>query len=341
MPPQTKEIKPHPHGVEIGMLIKMMKDTGSKSLQNFLTTEFSRVSSSVAKEICNKAGVLPNFKPHQVTRDQSERLIKAIAETKIIAPPTDCINPIGEENLKKGLKKEINAEFYCAATRPPTVYRGNPFIIEAGIAYGGELPAEGQARIMRFANRVPLLFQQAGCATTNAVINTAWRGYGLSQSKNSIPVGPAVIVVHMASVWVPFTSEAKEALAHYPEIIKEVRLALQECGRELARYTAKKKKYKDELKKRGYIEKYLPHVATALKELLAISKDEEEKVKDNLKVILEEKRGELKEVKQENMEYDKEFASIGKEEKTEEDEESEEGAGSDKEGKKETKGEKS
>ncbi len=313
MPPATKEIKPHPYGVEIGMLIKMLGSTESRTLQSFFTSEFSRVGAGTAKEICTKAGILPNFKPSDINRDQAERLIKSIKDTKIIAPPTDCVNPIGQADLEKGLKKEIQAEFYCSTTRPPSVYRGNPFIIEAAIAYGGELTSDDSARIMRFANRVPLLYQQSSCASTQAIIETNWRSYGIQQSRNAIPVGPVVIVVHMASVWVPFTSEAKEAIAQYPEIMKEVKLALQDCGRQLAKYTAKKRRFHDELKKRGYIEKYIPHISSALKELLNLKKADEEMLSENLKKMLEEKRGKLDKIEMDNTDYDEEFASIGKE----------------------------
>src|SRR3989338_7680175 len=138
--------------------------------------------------------------------------------TKIIAPPTNCISPIGEELLVKGLKKEINADFYTAVSISPVVYKGRPFLLEVGIAYGGDSDKEGQVRLMRFANRVPLLYQQGACAITEAVTDNNWKPYGLQQSGNNLPAGPAVILVHIASVWVPFTSEAKEAIAHYDEI---------------------------------------------------------------------------------------------------------------------------
>ena len=312
VPKKAIEIKPHPHGLELGRLIKLLSGSESRTLQAFLTNEFSRVGPGTAKEIIQKAGLLPAMKPEEVSRDQAERMLKAIQETKIISPPTDCIVPIGEEDLKSGLKKEVNAEFYCAVSRPPEVYRGNPFAIEAAIAYGGELPADDPVRIMRYANRVPLLYQQAACATTDAVIDiSTWKSYGLSQSKGALPVGPAVIVIHMVSVWVPFTSEAKEAIAHYPEIIKELKLALMECGRQLSRYTSRKDRYNDEVAKRGYIQKYLPFVGSALQEILGITKAERDDVEEKLKQLLEEKRGKLKDIKQENTEYDEEFAKIG------------------------------
>jgi len=314
LPAEPKEIKPHPHGVELGRLIKMMHATESRTLQSFFTTEFSRIGPGTAKEICEHAKIPPNFKPEEITRDQAERLAKAIQEVKIVAPPTDCLAPIGTDALEKGLKKEINAEFYCAVSRSPAVYRGNPFIIECAIAYGGELLADDSVRIMRFANRVPLQYQQGACAITKAIQDTNWKPYGLQQSRDSIPAGPAAVVVHMASVWVPFTSEAKEALAHYPEILREIKLAIQEAGRMLSRYTARKARYTDELKKRSYIERYIPHVAGALKELLNLKAADIEELQKDLKEILERRRGQLKEIKAENIEYDEEFAKIGSEE---------------------------
>jgi DNA topoisomerase VI subunit B len=241
--------------------------------------------------------------------------MQGIIKTKIISPPTDCISPIGAELFEKGLKKEINAEFYAAATRPPEVYRGNPFIVEVALAYGGDQPADQTVNVMRFANRVPLLFQQGACAVSKSIMGTNWRSYGLSQSQNSLPVGPLSIGVHIASVWVPFTSESKEAIAHYPEIIKEVKLALQEVGRQLSSYIYKKKRLQTESKKRDYIQTYIPHVGEALKELLDLKEKDVKQIEENLKDILEKHRGTLETIEADNAEYDEEFAKIGKKKK--------------------------
>ncbi len=311
-PRRAQEIKPHPYGVELGVLMDMLHTTKSRTLQAFFTTEFSRVGPGTAKEICANAAVLPNAKPQEVSRETTEKLIEGIKKTKIIAPSTDCITPIGEELLEKGLKKEVNAEFYCACSRPPAVYRGNPFVVECALAYGGEQPAEEPMTVLRFANKVPLLFQQGACAVTKSLISTNWRSYGLSQSTGALPIGPITLVVHLASVWVPFTSESKEAIAHYPEIIREVKLAVQECGRKLGSYVGKKKRIGDELKKRGYIEKYIPHIADALQELAEYKDSDKAKVEENLKEILERKRGEIENIEADNQEYDEEFAKLGK-----------------------------
>jgi len=313
LPHKPIEIKPHPYGVELGILITMLKATEARTLQSFLMNEFSRVGAGTAKEICENAALLPNTKPKAINREMAEKLLQGITKTKIISPPTNCISPIGEELLEKGLRKEINAEFYCATTRPPAVYRGNPFVIEAGIAYGGEQNAEDSVRLLRYANRVPLLYQQGACAITKSAVSTVWRNYGLSQSSGALPVGPATIVISINSVWVPFTSESKEAIAHYPEIIKEIKLALQECGRKLSIFIHKKKRIQIEGAKRDYLETYIPHVAEALKDLVGYKQADEEKIKKLLREILEKKRGKLEKIEIENPDYDEDLAKIGKE----------------------------
>ena len=324
LPPEPKEIKPHPYGVELGRLIKMLEMTGAKTLQQFLTAEFVRVGPNTAKDICENSSLLPRTNPKQISRDMAEKLYQGIQKTKIIAPPTDCISPIGAEDLEKGLRKEINAEFYCSTTRPAAVYRGNPFVIEAALAFSGEQDAESTVRIMRFANRVPLLYQQGACSITHAIQNTNWKPYGLLQSKNSLPVGPCTIVVHMTSVWVPFTSESKEALAEYEEIVKEIKLALQDCGRKLASFVNRKRRIGEEAKKRSYIEKYIPHVADALKEIVGFDEIRKKEIEDNLYTMLEQVRGELEEIGVDNPDYDPELAKIGQDEEEPAEQEDEE-----------------
>lgn len=290
------EIKPHPYGVELGVLFKMARESGTKRIVDFLHREFSRVSDRLATDIVKKAKLSVNLKPHQITLKETERLHEAVNATKIMAPPTDCIGPIGEEKMIEGLSRVVEADFYTSCTRKPAVYRGNPFIVEAALAFGckdlkkDDDDKEPLMRLVRFANRVPLLYQQSACATHKAVLETNWRNYGLSQSKGALPSGAMMLMVHVASVWVPFTSESKEAVAHYPEIIKELKLAIQECGRKLGMHVRKQKRIKDELVKRGYIETYLPHISQALKDILTLKESQISKLEGNLKHILERTR---------------------------------------------------
>lgn len=340
LPAEPKEIKPHPYGVELGMLLTMLKDTKASTLSQFLTQSFSRVSPAVASKICETAKLGVRASPTRIGRHEADSLFQAIQQTKIGAPTTDCIVPIGEELLLKGLHKVVPGEFYVAATRPPAVYRGNPFVIEAALAYGGvssaqkvslealtELLSESDARtlrqflistfngvgpdaaekilteanlgpratpakvktaeiaklhqamrsvsleegqtmnVLRYANRVPLQFQQGACAITQTITSTNWRAYGLSQSRGGLPSGPVTVMVHIASVWVPFTSESKEAVASYPEIQKELRLALQAVGRKLNMYLRRRLKVKQEGERRSLFLRYLGEVAGAVSEI--------------------------------------------------------------------------
>jgi DNA topoisomerase-6 subunit B len=291
LPPETAEIKPHPYGVELGVLMQMFRDAEARNLRSCLHNDFSRVSGKLAEEICERAHVKSSRRPSELTREEAERIHHAIQATKIMAPPTDCIAPIGETLIESALRAEVKADFYAAVTRRPMVYRGNPFLIEVGLAYGGELPAEEPVTVYRYANRVPLQYQQGACAITKAVTGTDWKAYQLQQPKGALPVGPALMMVHIASVWVPFTSESKEAIAHYPEIIKEMRLALQECGRRVAMHIRKRRRDADEAQKRAFIVKYIPQVAIGLQEILELSNVQRDEVITRLTDVLERSRG--------------------------------------------------
>ncbi len=273
LPAETREIKPHPHGIELGMLLRMLKDTSHKQLGGLLRKDFSRLGGAGAGKIARKAGLTPNTWIKTITPPQAETLYRAMQSTRILAPPTDCLAPMGPKQILAGLLKEVKAEFFTAATRNPTVYRGNPFLIEAGLAYGGQLPADDLARLIRFANRVPLLYQQSHCCIYRSLLELNWRSYGLTQSRGALPAGPLVIMVHIASVWVPFTSESKEAIADYDEIRKEVKLALQECARKLAAYLRRRARQRREGQRRSIFQRYIVEVAEALKTITGASAD--------------------------------------------------------------------
>jgi hypothetical protein len=142
------------------------------------------------------------------------------------------------------------------------VYSGHPFQVEVGLVYGGDLPKDSTVKILRFANRVPLLYQQGGCAVTHAIEKVNWRRYGLDQrGGKGIPHGPMLLMVHVASTQVPFTSESKEAIADDPTILTEVDKALREIGRNLKRHVKKKERLAKMKDKEDLIRQVLPHIA--------------------------------------------------------------------------------
>jgi DNA topoisomerase-6 subunit B len=279
LPPETKEIQPHPKGIELGTLLQMLKDyevsNKGGTLYNFLQEQFCRVSPQTAGSFCDKIKVTSRTKVADIEPQQAEKLYQQFQDAKLAPPPTDCLAPIGVRQLLAGMLKGVRAEFYAASSREPNVYRGRPFQIEAAIAFGGDLPTEDSSRVIRFANRVPLLFQQAACSSFKSVTETNWRNYDLQQPRGSAPIGPIVIMIHMASVWVPFTSESKEAVADYDEIRKEMKLALMECGRKLGTYLKKRAKMRRETERRDVFQKYIGEIAKACGE---ITGDDQKKI---------------------------------------------------------------
>jgi DNA topoisomerase-6 subunit B len=170
-------------------------------------------------------------------------------------------------------------------TRPPEVYRGWPFQVEAGLAFGGSVQ---DFSLMRFANRVPLLYQQGICAVTRAVQETDWRRYRLQVNKGIDE--PLAIFVHLCSVWVPFTSESKEAIANYDIIIKEIKLALQECARKLSLWLSGKRKHAMLKKKKSTFERYAGETARALGIITDRRADE---LREKILALVTDKWGEM------------------------------------------------
>ncbi len=349
LPTETVEIKPHPYGVELGMLIKSFQEAGDRSAKQVLMDDYSRVTEPVANDLLRKAGVDPEARASRLGGDAIEavhrvilvsqasvptsaKLLKTLSkredkfvaaiqelgknltpalvddlckragfeagtpskkiemsnierftnalemlQVRILPPPATCVAPIGETLIVEGLKRRFKGEFFASHTRPPAVYRGNPFVVEVGIAYGGELGKDEGAEVLRFANRVPLLYQPRACATTEAVCSVSWKGYakegGINQRGAELPVGPLAVFVHLASVWVPFTNEAKEAIASYDEIIDEIRAALMECGRKLGSYLNALGADKLQRERKSLFEKYIEEISVAIGEITSLGTD--------------------------------------------------------------------
>ena len=293
-------------------MLKMLHDTKSHSLAGFLSSDFSRVSSSLAQEICKAAKLSPDTRPRN--------LHGAAAETLLQGDPVDQDHGAAEQ-LHLAHRREGDPARPVQADQRRVLHRGDPAAgglprqsvrHRSGLGLrqrsgtgGGQtrssrtVPlAEGEehdddnelARVIRYANRVPLLYQQSACATFKAVLDTTWRNYGVAQSRGALPAGPMVIFVHMASVWVPFTSESKEAIADYDEIRKEIKLALQECGRRLGVFLRRRERAKGEFRRRNIFELYIEEVVEACNRLKG-GKLAKEKLKEQLQKIAAKRTG--------------------------------------------------
>ena len=270
LPSKVDAIKPHPHGIELGQLQRMCRESTDSRLTVFLRQNFSGVSMRAAKELCEASELEVSTKPKSMKPDdvralleafQGERMIKG-KPIKLLSPPTNCLSPIEEMLIKKGLSKTIDSKFVSTMTRAPTVSHGNPFQVEVGLIFGEGMAADKHVEVLRFANRVPLMYQQGGCLLTKAIESVDWRQYGLEQAGGKgLPKGPAAILVHLASTNVQFTSEAKEALSDNEFVFEETRKAMLEMGRGLRKHLEKKKKMAKTREKFELINDILPAIA--------------------------------------------------------------------------------
>jgi len=259
-------IQPHPHGIEFGQL-KRMAAASDQKLIDFLIEGFSRVGKKSAQDMCDKAGLKSTIKAKGLTAHELKALLAAMQAVAVPAPlSTQCLSPIGEELIRRGLDKEFQMDFVAARTRPSSVFSGHSFVVEAAIGYGGKLPPEGNAIILRFANRVPLMYQQGACAITSCISNVNWKLYNISQQ--GLPTGPILILVHVASTNVPFTSESKDAIASIPEIEKEIILALQDLGRDLKLFVSRRDKNKVAEDRARAVCAIIPEIAVKVSEIV-------------------------------------------------------------------------
>lgn len=287
--------KPHPKGLTVDELITMSQATIGRKVGSFLKNDFDRVGDTTVKKI---QGMVPfdlNKDPKKLTWDESEAIVNAFKKVDIIAPSTEGLSPIGEDRIKKSLENIVEPEIVHTLTRKPAVYAGGyPFLIEVGIAYGGNAGRvmgenEKRAEVMRFANRAPLLFDTGSCAITKAVDSIDWKRYAISDVNNA----PLSIFVNLISVHIPYTGAGKQAIADEEEIMDELRLALMQVGRKTAAYIIRQEKEKIKQQKRKIFMKYAIEVCLSVGELANIdSKKLEKKLIDTVmkKLKMEEEQ---------------------------------------------------
>ena len=270
LPREVSEIRPHPHGIQLGSLQRMLKESQERKMTSFLRHNFSGVSMRAAREILAAAGLDEGRSPKRISADDAQGMVSAFRKVKLLSPPTDCLSPIEDLLIKKGLSKAIDSRFASTITRGPKVTQGNPFQIEVGLVFGGNLSADGPIEVLRFANRVPLMYQQGGCLLTKGLEAVDWKRYGLDHpGGKGIPKGPAAVLIHLASTNVQFTSEAKEAVSDNEEVFEEIRLAMLEVGRGLKGHLKKSSQRKKAKEKFELINIILPEISKKSSELLS------------------------------------------------------------------------
>jgi DNA topoisomerase-6 subunit B len=265
VPERPTEIKPHPKGTTVDDILSYCKTTKGRSVATFLTNDFDRMGAKGIEEVKKRVHFDMNKDPKTLTWEEAEEIVKAFKVIDFIAPTTDALRPIGEEQISKSLQTIVQPEFLTVLTRKPAVYAGGyPFQVEIAIAYGGNAGRKGtentEMEIMRFANRVPLLFDAGNCALTKAVQTVDWKRYDIKDVSNA----PVTVFVNFISVHIPYTGAGKQAIADEEEVLEEIRLALMQTGRKAGIYIAHKRREAENQQKRQMFYKYIPEITRAL-----------------------------------------------------------------------------
>jgi DNA topoisomerase-6 subunit B len=262
MPEPPKETLPHPYGVDVELLQRLIQITTYNNMLEFLKNHFHRVGGVTAQKFLEFSNISPSKNPKRLSHEEIVRLMQMLKKFKEFLPPdAGCLSPLGEELLKAGIQKELKPEYVVVHQRKPATYAGHPFIVEVGIAYGGEIPKKGSFIIYRFANRIPLLYDEASDVSFKVINSMNWRRYKVS------PDMPIAILVHICSTKVPYKTVGKEFIADRPEVRREVANELREVARQLQHFLTRREHVDRERRRLGIFAKYLPKIAQFSTEL--------------------------------------------------------------------------
>ncbi|MBI5159274.1 DNA topoisomerase VI subunit B [Candidatus Micrarchaeota archaeon] len=322
IPKRPSEVQPHPLGITTNDLIDLAHHCPARKISSFFTSTFARFSSTKVSEL---RSVVPDIDLEKVPRElkwaEAEAIVKAFQQMKWVAPATDSLQPIGEDQIEKAFKNILGPEFFSVRSRKPKVFRGGvPFVVEAAVAYGGKSgrsTANGTASdIQRFANRAPLLFDAGGCAITEAIKTIDWKRYDIDSFEST----PLSVFVNFVSVYVPYTGAGKQAISPEEEVVSEIRFAIMEVARDLQRYLSGKVRESDREAKKKAIMRYVHQLSLNLPELAGAGKSSD--IEESLIKLIQSKYAkslnlEAEEEEKEEENAEKKSNGNGEEEKEE------------------------
>src|SRR6184192_678868 len=266
VPPAPTETSPHPHGVDVETVQRMLKLTNAKTLQEFLRKNFQRIGETTARKFLLYAKLGSKKSPSKLTSADIVTLASAMKSYEdFVSPDPTSLSPLGAELLATGIRKELGisdedvqngSAFVATLQRKPATYSGFPFIIEVGIASGKQIETQGKILLFRFANKIPLLFDEASDVSWKVVDKIDWRGYRVIPGET-----PLAVFVHVCSTKIPYKTVGKEFIADRPEVEHEILNAIRDASRNLRIYLSRREHLAQEKKRVDVFEKYLPKVA--------------------------------------------------------------------------------
>jgi DNA topoisomerase VI subunit B len=267
VPPAPTETSPHPHGVDVETVQRMLKLTNARSVQEFMRKNFQRIGETTARKFLQFASLGQKKNPRNLSAQDMVKLVNAMKNYDgFLSPDPTCLSPLGEDLLETGIKKELGitdqeietgSAFVTTLQRRPATYAGFPFIIEVGLASSKQIETQGKILLFRFANKIPLLFDEASDVSWKVVdTEIDWRNYKVIPGET-----PLAVFVHVCSTKIPYKTVGKEFIADRPEVEHEILNAIREVGRNLRLYLSKREHLTQEKKRLDVFEKYLPKVA--------------------------------------------------------------------------------
>ncbi|KAI6685533.1 hypothetical protein NL676_031446 [Syzygium grande] len=266
MPPVPLETKHHPSSVDLLLIKRLITETSKQNLLQFLQHEFVNISKAHAERLIGEMG--PEFQPKMLikslTDQQIVRIHQLFRQAKFEDPTGDCLSPAGEYNLRLGIIKELHPDMVATYSGSAQVFEGHPFIVEAGVSLGGKDVKQG-LNIFRFANRIPLLFEQgADVVTRTALKRINWSSYKINQMQDKIGV-----FVSIVSTKIPFKGTGKEYIGDdITEIATAVKYAIQQCCIQLKSKIVKKMQAREQQERKRNLSKYIPNAAGAVYDVL-------------------------------------------------------------------------
>jgi len=262
MPPPPKETLPHPYGVDVETVKRLARMTSHRNMLDFMSAHFHRVSENIAHKFLEFAGIPKTKNPKKLDSQEIVKLVKTIRRFEgFRSPSASCLSPLGEELLKAGILKELKPDFVAVYQRKPSTYAGHPFIVETAMAYGGDIPKKDDFVLYRFANRIPLLYDEASDVSFRVMKSMNWRRYKVSQDM------PIAVLVHICSTKIPYKTVGKEFIADRPEVKREILNGVREAARRLQRFLSKRENVEKERRRLNVFSKYLPKIAKFATEL--------------------------------------------------------------------------
>jgi DNA topoisomerase-6 subunit B len=262
-----------------------------ETLVTFLTKRFQRVGRTTAEKFVKFAGFKPEIRLGNMTNQQLAKLSDSLQKfDNFMSPDPGCLAPLGEEPLEKGIQQFFNPDFLSVIQRSASAYSGFPFVIEMGIAYGGDISSKG-SKVYRFANRIPLLYDEGSDVVLKVVNEIDWKRYKVN------PDSPLVIVSHICSTRIPYKTVGKENVADRPEIERELRLAMQFILRKLQVFMNKRGQAEMAKKRANLYSKYLPLIAQFCTELAGKKKEPDYKkmLKEEIAIPIVQEKQEVQE----------------------------------------------